>query len=85
MLHQNSKGNEESALLRTALLRAISRLSITFSLGSLLLLFKIEKWKVSVFGVILVRIFPHLDWIRENADQNNFDYGHFFIFYGTYL
>ena len=83
MLHQNSKGNEESALLRTALLRAISRLSITFSLRSLLV--RIEKWKVSVFGVILVRIFPHLDWIQENADQNNFDYGHFFIFYGTYL
>ena len=83
MLHQNSKGNEESALLRTALLRAISRLSITFSLRSLLV--RIEKWKVPVFGVILVRIFPHLDWIQENADQNNFDYGHFFIFYGTYL
>ena len=37
--------------------------------------------KVSVFGVILVRIYPHSDWIlsispysvrmRENADQNN--------------
>ena len=42
-------------------------------------------WKVSVFGVILVRIFPHLDWIwrdtevrmRENADQNNSEYEHF--------
>ena len=47
--------------------------------------------KVSVFGVILVRIFPHSDWIRrdmeylspysvrmrENADQNNSKYGHF--------
>ena len=22
-------------------------------------------WKVSVFGVILIRIFPHLDWIRR--------------------
>ena len=45
---------------------------------------------MSVFGVILVRIFPHLDWIwrdteispysvrmRENADQNNSEYGHF--------
>ena len=27
-------------------------------------------WKVSVFGVILVRIFPH-------SDQNNSEYGHF--------
>ena len=44
-------------------------------------------WKVSVFGVILSRIFPHSDWIRrdtlylvrmrENADQNNSEYGHF--------
>ena len=47
-------------------------------------------WKVSVFGVILVRIFPHLDWIRrdfrispysvqikENADQSNSECGHF--------
>ena len=24
-------------------------------------------WKVSVFGVILVRIFPHLDWIQRDA------------------
>ena len=41
-------------------------------------------WKVSVFGVILVRIFPHSDWIlcispysvqmREDADQNNSEY-----------
>ena len=24
-------------------------------------------WKVSVFGVFLVRIFPHLDWIRRDT------------------
>ena len=24
-------------------------------------------WKVSVFGVILARIFPHLDWIRRDT------------------
>ena len=51
-------------------------------------------WKVCVFGVILVRIFLHSDWIwrdylsvsifpysipmRENADQNNCKYKHFF-------
>ena len=47
-------------------------------------------WKVSLFGVILIRIFPHSDWIgeirgispysvrmRENTDQNNSEYGHF--------
>ena len=43
--------------------------------------------KVSVFGVILVRIFPHSDWMwgdtpyslqmQENADQNNSKYEHF--------
>ena len=45
---------------------------------------------MSVFGVILVRIFPHLDWIRRNTEylfvfspnmgkcgQNNSKYGHF--------
>ena len=41
---------------------------------------------MSIFGVILVRIFSHSAWIRrdlysvrmrENADQNNIDYGHF--------
>ena len=44
-------------------------------------------WKVFVFGVILVRIFPHSDWIlrispytvrmQENTDQNNSEYGQF--------
>ena len=47
----------------------------------------ITALKVSVFGVILVRIFPYSDWIlhispysvqmRENSDQNNSEYGHF--------
>ena len=27
-------------------------------------------WKVSVFGVLLVRIFPHLDWIRTRKTPN---------------
>ena len=26
-------------------------------------------WKVSVFGVILVRIFPHSDWIRSDTEM----------------
>ena len=47
----------------------------------------ITAWKVSVLGVIPVRIFSYLDWIfrispysvrmRENADQNNSEYEHF--------
>ena len=32
---------------------------------------------MSVFGVFLVRIFSHSDWIQDNADQNNCEYGHF--------
>ena len=31
---------------------------------------KYTAWKVSVFGVFLVRIFPH-------SDQKNFEYGYF--------
>ena len=27
----------------------------------------ITTWKMSVFGVFLVRIFPHLDWIRRGT------------------
>ena len=34
-------------------------------------------WKVPVFGVILVRIFPHSDWMQKNMDQKNSEYGHF--------
>ena len=37
-------------------------------------------WKLAVFGVILVRIFPYSDWIRRDTmDQNNsnFEYEHF--------
>ena len=44
MLYQNrSKGKEESTLLRQGLSRAIRRLSIIFSLKSLLSLVKIES------------------------------------------
>ena len=28
---------------------------------------KTTTWKVSIFGVFLVRIFPHLDWIRRDT------------------
>ena len=31
-------------------------------------LFTITAWKVPVLGVILVRIFPHSDWIRRDTD-----------------
>ena len=44
MLYQNStEGKVESASLRTSLSREISKLSLTFSLKSLLSLVKIEK------------------------------------------
>ena len=32
---------------------------------------------MSVFGVILVHIFPYLVRMRENVDQTNSEYGHF--------
>ena len=48
-------------------------------------------WKVSVVGVLLVPIFPHLNWIRrntpylsdlsktrENTDQKNSEYRHLY-------
>ena len=44
-------------------------------------------WKVSLFGVFLIRIFPYSDWIRrdteysvrmrEYAGYKNFEYRHF--------
>ena len=34
-------------------------------------------WKMSVFGVILVRIFPYSARMRENTGRNNSEYGHF--------
>ena len=47
-------------------------------------------WKAAIFGVLLVRIFPYSTEygeilrispysvrVRENADQNNTEYGHF--------
>ena len=35
--------------------------------------------KVSVFGVILVRIFPYSARIQENTDQKNFEYEHYAV------
>ena len=32
---------------------------------------------MSLFGVFLVRIFPHSDWIRGNTDKKNFECAHF--------
>ena len=56
----------------------------------LLFYFKVfvdTAWKVSVFRIILVRIFPHSDWIQTDTEylslnvgkygQNNSEYGHF--------
>ena len=47
----------------------------------------VTAWKAPVFGVIVVRIFLHLDrirrdteysvWMRKNTDHNNSEYGHF--------
>ena len=36
-----------------------------------------DSWKVPVFGVFLVRIFPHLDWIRKDTEHLGYFYRHF--------
>ena len=47
----------------------MTTLAITNSMLFLLMKkIKITAWKVSVFGVVLVPIFPHLDWISPNTD-----------------
>ena len=45
------------------------------------------SWKMSVFIVFLVRIFPHLDWIRENRDRKtpNMDTFHAVIYLAFHL
>ena len=52
-----------------------------YNINSIPLKKRIHCVKSILFGVILVHIFPHSDWIRrdirENADQNNSEYGHF--------
>ena len=30
--------------------------------------FYVTAWKMSIFGVFLVHIFPHLDWIRRDTE-----------------
>ena len=36
----------------------------------------ITAYKLTNYGVFLVRIFSHLDWMRENTDQKNSVVGH---------
>ena len=61
-----------------------------FSLSMKYFIILNTAWKVSVFGVMLIRISPHTNWIRrirsispysvqtrENAGQNKSEYGHF--------
>ena len=36
--------------------------------GSPLKSYNFTAWKVSVFGVILARIFPHSDWLRRDTE-----------------
>ena len=42
------------------------------------------KWKVSIFGVFLIRIFPHSDWIQRNTPYLIF-FGIVFFFFFTKL
>ena len=64
-------------------------LRLSIHLRKLFTPFSFTVWKMFVFGVVLVCIFAHLDWIgifhisqysvqmRENTDQNNSEYRHF--------
>ena len=36
-----------------------------------------SAWKASVLGVFLFSIFPHSNWMLENTDQKNSEYGRF--------
>ena len=55
----------------------------------------ITAWRMSLFRVFLIRIFAHSEWIRrdreysvrmrENVDQKNSEYGHFYAEYGWQL
>ena len=70
-----------AARLRLILLES-NRINLRFDLY-------FTAWKVSVFGVFLVRIFPHSDWIRrkrispylvrmrKSMNQKISEYGHF--------
>ena len=55
----------------------VSRITLDFAIG--LQEIKRTVWKVSVFGVILVRILPHsaVQMWENNTDENNSEYGHF--------
>ena len=63
----------------------VSRKSIVQ--GLLIVFVTYTAWKVTVFGVILVLVFPHSDWIfrvspysvrmRENMDRDDSEYEHF--------
>ena len=47
--------------------RDIFHIKISYLTAKMLLIINTNAWKLSVFGVILVRIFLHLDWIRRNT------------------
>ena len=34
--------------------------------------YSVTAWKVYVFGVFLVRIFPHFDWIRRDTETSKY-------------
>ena len=36
-------------------------------LSDCVIFFRLTKWKVSVFGVFMTRIFPHSEWIRRDS------------------
>ena len=60
--------NQPINLLHMLQLLTLTRLSQEFSLLKENFREIHTAWKVSVFGVFTVCIFPHLEWIRRNAE-----------------
>ena len=59
---------EENFIWRNSDVVSCSKFMPTSSPWWKYLILLLTAWKVSVFGVILVHIFPHLDWIRRDTE-----------------
>ena len=58
-------------------IKGVRETMLEFIVTKLTLTKTFTAWKVFVFGVILVRIFPHADWITPNTD------GFYAVFYSN--
>ena len=80
VLMQENKGQWKTVFLH--ILCSVSwKICLIFRM--VLLIKVLTAWKMSVFGVFLVRIFPHSDWIRTRESPNT-DTFHAVIDYKKY-